>query len=77
MWAPSPVPASMRTFSSVGVQCIVFLSECYFGFCHYSNKGKVVLPNEKKKKRSSPHGAVEMNPTGNHEVAGLIPGLVQ
>ena len=22
-------------------------------------------------------GAVEMNPTSNHEVAGLIPGLVQ
>ena len=23
------------------------------------------------------HGAVEMNPTGNHEVAGLITGLAQ
>ena len=26
---------------------------------------------------SSHHGAVEMNPTRNHEVAGLIPGLTQ
>ena len=27
--------------------------------------------------RSSCHGAAEMNPTRNHEVAGLIPGLDQ
>ena len=27
--------------------------------------------------RSSHHGAVEMNPTRNHEVAGSIPGLAQ
>ena len=27
--------------------------------------------------RSSPHGTVEMNPTRNHEAAGLIPGLAQ
>ena len=27
--------------------------------------------------RSSRHGAVEMNPNRNHEVAGLIPGLAQ
>ena len=27
--------------------------------------------------RSSRHGAVETNPTRNHEVAGLIPGLTQ
>ena len=26
---------------------------------------------------SSRHGAVEMNPSRNHEVAGLIPGLPQ
>ena len=26
---------------------------------------------------SSHHGAEEMNPTRNHEVAGLIPGLDQ
>ena len=26
---------------------------------------------------SSRHGAVEMNPTRNHEVAGSIPGLAQ
>ena len=29
------------------------------------------------KKRSSHRGAVEMNPTRNHEVVGSIPGLVQ
>jgi len=28
-------------------------------------------------KRSSHRGIVEMNPTRNHEVAGLIPGLTQ
>ena len=27
--------------------------------------------------RSSCHGAAEMNPTRNHEVAGSIPGLTQ
>ena len=27
--------------------------------------------------RSSCHGAAEMNPTRNHEVAGSIPGLAQ
>ena len=27
--------------------------------------------------RSYPHGAVEMNPTRNHEVMGSIPGLAQ
>ena len=32
---------------------------------------------KKKKKRSSRHGAVETNPTRNHEVAGSIPGLAQ
>ena len=26
---------------------------------------------------SSRHGAVEMNPTRDHEAAGLIPGLAQ
>ena len=31
----------------------------------------------KKPSRSSHHGAVEMNPTRNHEVAGWIPGLTQ
>ena len=31
----------------------------------------------KKKKRSSHCGAAETNLTGNHEVAGLIPGLAQ
>ena len=27
--------------------------------------------------QSSHHGAAEMNPTRNHEVAGLMPGLAQ
>ena len=27
--------------------------------------------------RSPPHGAAEMNRTGNHEVAGSIPGLAK
>ena len=31
----------------------------------------------KMKSRNSCRGAVEMNPTRNHEVAGSIPGLVQ
>ena len=31
----------------------------------------------KKQTRSSCHGAVEMNPTRNREVAGPIPGLTQ
>jgi len=30
-------------------------------------------PNAKTTKQSSRHGAVEMNPTRNHEVAGSIP----
>ena len=35
------------------------------------------LKKKKKKKRSSHHGSVETNPTRNHEVASLIPGLAQ
>ena len=31
----------------------------------------------KKEDRSFRHGAVETNPTRNHEVAGAIPGLGQ
>ena len=31
----------------------------------------------KVKRRSSRHGSVETNPTRNHEVVGLIPGLAQ
>ena len=34
----------------------------------------IILPI---KNRSSHRGAAETNPTGNHEVAGLISGLVQ
>ena len=33
--------------------------------------------NKKESWRSSYCGSVEMNPTGNYEVAGLIPGLAQ
>ena len=33
--------------------------------------------NKKENLGSSPCGAVETNPTSNHEVAGLIPGLAQ
>jgi len=32
---------------------------------------------EKKMMHSSRQGAAETNPTRNHEVAGLIPGLAQ
>ena len=31
----------------------------------------------KRRDRSSHHGTVETNPTRNHEVVGLIPGLAQ
>ena len=34
-------------------------------------------PTLKKKLQSSHRGAVEMNPTRNHEVASSIPGLTQ
>ena len=34
-------------------------------------------PTLKRDCRSSHHGSVEMNPTRNHEEAGLIPGLTQ
>ena len=42
----------------------------------------VILPNNLMKKEdhkiwSSRCGAAEMNPTRNHEVEGLIPGLAQ
>ena len=33
--------------------------------------------NLKSIKRSSHHGSAEINLTGNHEVAGLIPGFTQ
>ena len=36
-----------------------------------------VWQKKKKKKWHSLHGAVEMNPTRKHEVAGSIPGLTQ
>ena len=38
------------------------------------NKSKTI---KKMTVRSSHHGSVEMNPTRNHEVVGLIPGLAQ
>ena len=37
----------------------------------------VYLKNREEKKGSSRCGAAEMNPTRNHEVVGLIPGLTQ
>ena len=36
-----------------------------------------VVDQRKRNKGRSRHGAVEMNPTRNHEVAGSTPGLVQ
>ena len=41
--------------------------------CHIQN----IYFTKKKKKRSSRCGAVEMNPTMNHEVADSIPDLAQ
>ena len=43
---------------------------------------KVAIKKSHKKERSgvpisSHHGAAETNPTRNHEVAGLVPGLAQ
>ena len=35
------------------------------------------INSSKIKNRSSRRGTVETNPTRNHEVAGLIPGLAQ
>ena len=35
------------------------------------------FPIFKMEMRSSHHGAVEMNPTRNHEIAGSMPGLAQ
>ena len=37
----------------------------------------IFISLKKKKARSSRCGTVEMDPTSNHEVAGLIPGLAQ
>ena len=37
----------------------------------------LTLPSEMKKYRSSRFGTAEMNPTSNHEVAGLILGFAQ
>ena len=36
-----------------------------------------IRESQREKGWSSHYGAVEMNPTGNHEVAGSIPGLAQ
>ena len=41
-------------------------------------QGEISLRSQLRKYLwSSPCGAVETNPTRNHEVAGLIPGLIQ
>ena len=48
---------------------LVLLSQPYKG-----QKGET---SKVEKTGSSHRGAAEMNPTGNHEVVGLIPGLTQ
>ena len=35
------------------------------------------LEIRRKQRRSSPRGTIEVNPTRNHEVVSLIPGLAQ
>ena len=40
-------------------------------------KDSLAVSHKTKHTRSSPCGSVEMNPTSNHEVSGLIPGLFQ
>ena len=40
-------------------------------------KGKKTKKNQKKTQESSRRGAMETNPTRNHEVVGSIPGLAQ
>ena len=42
-----------------------------------SNEKWNVGLDKKKKKKSSPHGLVVMNPTSIHEDEGSIPGLTQ
>ena len=42
-----------------------------------SNNGEELPQLEKEHPRSSHRGAAETNPTRNHEVVGLIPGLAQ
>ena len=42
-----------------------------------TKQNKTKTHKKKMKKKSSHRGAVEMNPTGIHEDAGLIPGLAQ
>ena len=38
---------------------------------------KKTLMNQEETNKSSRRGAMEMNPIGNHEVEGSIPGLAQ
>ena len=38
---------------------------------------KAKRKKKKNQDRSSHHGTVETNPTGNHEVTGSIPGFTQ
>ena len=56
----------------------------YLSLTHFAVQQKLahlckltILSFKKIKSGSSRHGTVEMNPTRNHEVAGLIPGLAQ
>ena len=43
----------------------------------YANCNVIAFFLKKRENESSHYGAVEMNPTRNHEVVDLIPGLAQ
>ena len=56
----------------------IFLILLNFIKTHHKCVSLKMLKKKKKSfSRSSSHGTVETNPTGNHEVAGSIPGLAQ
>lgn len=69
--------------------CCVAAQDLNFQNTEYSNKTKDSFPSIYtiivlleifiyiKILGSSLHGAAETNPTGNHKVAGLLPGLVE
>ena len=46
-------------------------------FKMFDKIGYLLIRLIKKRQRSSRRGTVETNPTGDHEVAGSIPGLPQ
>ena len=57
-------------------QCWIFnpLSKAKDQTCILTDTKKYFF---KRNRRSSCHGAVEMNPTRNHEIAGSVHGLAQ